>query len=233
MKKILLLSALAVAALSAQAESFSDYFTLSYKGAALENGAVVASTDNDGSMYYCDVDVLQVSSVEGLSINVYSEYVGTPSYQQMLDDKTTWGQPSLCWYAGEYYGNCPEPPTGLVADYDLNKADNYPNWDGFQLQMHILGSYAEVDGNWVDVLPTATSTYPIKLTALVNGNPVGSFTFTVKIGPDADAAVEAVELDAEGPAQYFDLSGRPVVRPESGSILIVKEGSKVSKRVVR
>ena len=47
-------------------------------------------------------------------------------------------------------------------------------------------------------------------------------------------AVEIVEADgADTPKEYYTIDGRRVAEPESGRLYIVRQGSKVSKVIVR
>lgn len=68
------------------------------------------------------------------------------------------------------------------------------------------------------------------------------FTVTCNLGSESasvvfyvdkkGAGVNDIAVDANAPAEYFDLQGRRVANPENG-IYIVRQGSKVTKQVIK
>lgn len=59
-----------------------------------------------------------------------------------------------------------------------------------------------------------------------------TFRLYYKGNPNAGSGVAAIEADENAPVEYYNLHGVRVVNPEQG-IYIVRQGNKVSKRVVR
>lgn len=59
-----------------------------------------------------------------------------------------------------------------------------------------------------------------------------SIDFTIVYTSD-DASVSGLEADSNAPKEYYTLQGVRVAEPVKGSICIVKQGSKVSKQVIR
>lgn len=60
-----------------------------------------------------------------------------------------------------------------------------------------------------------------------------SVTFTLVFGNGGTTSVEGIEADLNAPKEYYTLQGVKVAEPQKGSICIVKQGSKVSKQVIR
>ncbi|MDE6696129.1 MAG: hypothetical protein K2K25_04560, partial [Muribaculaceae bacterium] len=50
---------------------------------------------------------------------------------------------------------------------------------------------------------------------------------------EVSTSVADVETEGVAPVKYYDLSGLPVENPAAGTVLIKKEGNKVSKLVIR
>lgn len=245
MKKLLLISALALGMATASAQSLSDYFDISYHGKTVQDGSDLAADewDAEGGWFHCNIDFAPKTSLSSVSFSVQGLYTGTPTLQQWTDDQQSWGMPSICWLSGTM-GNC-EPTlmtnTQMFEDFVLepNKITN----NTVQVQFHTLGVEGvpgpDFDFNNPDtwpkpVMPSETSHYIIKVSANDNGKNLGSFSVNVFIGKNAEeaAGVEDVAVDNDAPTVYYDFTGRRVLNPSKGQLVIERKGNKAVKKVI-
>lgn len=55
----------------------------------------------------------------------------------------------------------------------------------------------------------------------------------VTLPEDGGVGVKGVNFDANAPVEYFNLQGMPVANPEKGTIVIARQGNKVTKMVIK
>lgn len=243
MKKLLLLSAIALASATAGAQNISDYYSVSYEGKTLENGGTIIAEnwDSEAGWYHADVEFMPKAQYNDVSFTVVGEYTGTPTASQWRNDVDAWGSPSICWASG-MSGNCETTLEGNDKFADFTIGNEKISKGEFTVQFHVIGQDGEIgpDFNPMDpstwpapVPPTETSEYVIKVTPKVNGSSVGTFTYTVFIGPDAEnAGVDDITVDNDAPVVYYDLAGRKIQNPAKGQIVIERQGSKARKVVM-
>lgn len=229
MKKFLLLSALALGAMTASAQSFTDYMDVTYEGKTVENGGFIMSseTDPDGSMYVCDYLFTPKIDPSKISFHYTGYYTDCPSYETWLTgegfNKMPWGTPSICYEMGGM-GNCLPGHDNIISDYGFDKLTA-----PLEIQFHLMGDMV-FNGESLDfILPSKTGIYRVVHTIEVDGVPVeDDFVVDIIIGPDP-AGVDGIVDDSNAPVEYFDLMGRKLNNPEKGQIVIVRQGSKAKK----
>lgn len=59
------------------------------------------------------------------------------------------------------------------------------------------------------------------------------FQWYKTIGIDAEKKQSNVDAVADGPVEYFNLQGMRVANPQAGTLVIRRQGDKVSKLIVR
>lgn len=241
MKKLVLLSALAAGIMTAGAANISDLYTVTYEGTPVANGATIEADHWDGNMglYPCDIDFKLKSAATNVKFNVLGEYTGLPSYDQQVADVKAWGEPSICWAAGSA-GNC-EPNTGTpptISNFTLT------NTTDIQIQFHVLSKVSSEIGpdfnpndpsTWPQpIAPSETSLYKLSFTGSVDGVTANDpFVIYVAIGPNASGVDEVAVDDSNAPVEYYDLTGRKVMNPAKGQIVIERKGAKSVKKIMK
>ena len=252
MKKILLLSALAVAGLSASAQvAFTDVFKVTYEGKVLKSGDEIAVNNLNEAMgqYEGDIVVTLVADAPG-AITYVGTYGNDPTFETAEADRIAWGTPAICHAQKDPAGNagaCIPGHDAFWADYQVPLAITTKDeaTSHVELQFHLQG-YIDFENR-----KTIPASKVGKYTLVINGQsdavkigegaaakwegePTEDFVVYVVAGPDAKVdGVEGVAVDeANAPAEYFDFTGRRVINPAKGQMVIVRKGSKVSKMIV-
>lgn len=225
MKKLLLLSALAVSAMSVNAEGFGDYYKLLYEGQELTNDQeiVVKNAEYDAEWqeysYECVIQIVNMKDEAGKMFGgMY--FTGTPTYDEviegMMQDPWTWGMPQICG----------EQCFGMTKDYvGEGSYDILPSSAGLEQtwQIHIQSIATDDKISKYDLFFAACDE---------NGERIEDADISLRlVFGDDGSGVESISVADEAPV-FYDLQGRMVANPEKG-IYIVKRGAKVAKELVR
>lgn len=225
MKKLVLLSALTIGALSANADNFTDFFKVTYENKEIQSGETIAceTTDADKSRYECDYFVEPLMEPELLSLSYRAVYLDSPTYEESLANRAMWGTPTICYVMGPN-ANCIPGQGNIISQYTFEQMTGT-----LEIQMHLDG---EIDlSTFSFKLPEKAGTYRVVLTGTYDGAEIeDDFITDIYIGPGA-AGVEGVIDDVNAPTEYFDLTGRKVLNPAKGQIVIVRQGSKAVKAI--
>lgn len=230
MKKFLLLSALALGMATAQADDFSNYFKVSMDGKEIENGSTVYvsgdyldfDTAHEFGVYYAGH--IHVTNVQPEFRPVYAElaYVN-PTKSVMSSNPDFWGTMQLCFQGGhDNPGSC------------LGGNDYYAGFGTFNVPGSDKDTFVWlVDLNAADGEAEVTSRFTM---VACNGDATKDYEeidgadFSINVVFSMkDNFVEGIMAD-DTKAEYYTLQGVRVANPDKG-IYIVKQGSKVTKRV--
>lgn len=220
MKKFLLTAILAAMTASMNAESFADYFKLTFGDKVIENGQTV--TEDAYYDYYAEFGFDEKSYWADAIL--YATNVGEESmYLDMVMtcvDKTTENF-QLCPNVNGASGQCFGPTNGVISVSTQNSVANE--------------GYVKMDIHEIDIQNIEKPTkLKLDLSARVGDMKLEGSDCTIYVNfthsKDITAAVDGVEADA-APAEYFNLQGVKVVQPEKGGIYIVRKGSKVTKQL--
>ncbi len=252
MKKLLLLSALALGAFAANAASPGDYYKVMVDGKELSNGDTIYCThyqDNTDVTYdgveehfnfgYTYEVVIVYPNTSGSTLNLYSALGCTdrPTLEDFkanqftyIDDTyyTAYGGPNACYSATlGAAGSCVLNAPGVEQVIEVAAGNDSFNW-----QFHC----PTID-------PTSVVKYTFTTAACTEkdaSTKIAGTEFVVNVvfGPSMEAinnaglSVEGVEMDEDVAPVYFNLNGTQVQNPSKG-IYVVKRGSKVTKEVIR
>lgn len=250
MKKLLLLSAAALCMAGANAQSIKDYITVTHNGQVVADGEMVESDESNGAWFHCDFTLTLKNSSDIVKLNLYGNYTGTPTMEEVEADRVAWGNPQICMANGNCFNAKDEYMAAAILSNDPNISNDASEGGTlvtkisfpfeFAGEVVFMAPPAGPDFNPTDpstwptpIMPTKTSLYSFTLSGEVNGVKVpGEYTVKYAIGPNA-SGVEIIDVEYnDAPAVYFDLSGRKVVNPAKGQIVIEKKGLKATKKVV-
>lgn len=215
------MAAIAATTASVNAETFSDYFKLTYGDQVIENGQTV--TDNTYHDEWADLGIpgwtRYVAEATIIATNVYDEAMDLAFVLSCVDNKTENFQ--LCYNYDNAPGNCLAAQNGSVTSPESLKSVDCEGY--FQMDIHE-----------VDITDFATPTL-LKLDLYVTegGEKLEGTDCTVYINFTHEmdtTAVEGIEVDA-APAEFYNLQGVKVAQPEKGGIYIVRQGEKVTKQL--
>ena len=208
MKKLLLLSALALGALTANSQNV----TVTVEGNEIENGAVVDSYRLDPVLilfdsYKLDPEVKAVFDTDcDVTINVYNKTTDLPQNIQFC-----W--PTQCAFIG---------PGEKGTQYGEAKAGEEQS-----LAIDVtLAPYVGFEFN-------KEETYTFATTVEIIGGSAEPFVFDLNMiyDPAYDAVESVYDNSVDATPVFFDLGGRKINNPEKG-IYIMQKGNKVSKIVL-
>ena len=220
---------------AASAQSFSDLFTVTYEGNAVENGATITSDhwDEASGWYHADVLFTPKGNPSSVTYHILCDYTDMPTYLEQVADMAKWGNPSVCWGPN---GNCETNTPPQVVEFKVGPDKLGSNFV-IEVQFHLIGQDGEMGpdfnpldpSTWPKVEPpTELSKYAFEVSAVVDGKAIAdSFKYDVLVG-NGDNAVEGIGAD-EVPAVYYDLQGRRVVSPAKGQLVIERRGAKAAK----
>lgn len=223
MKKSLLAILMLGAATAASAQSFSDYFTVSYHDKEIKDGETIYVTDRIdlGDMMYlyeADINVANKQDVPVACAGVFNYY--QPARSVVVADADFWGYPALCYMGAAQIGNfgtqgCLPPGALDVAHATLwvPKAGT----DTFKWQPHLEGAAAD-----------AVSTYTLTLVQMNGEDPDSledgeSMTIYICYSEKDLSAVETIAVD-NADVKYYDLQGRAVKAPQKGLYIRLSNG---------
>lgn len=229
MKKLLLLSALAIGSFAANAD-YTEYFSVSYEGVEYPSGSTIQCHSNIAELagtlrYEADIDV--TSKLE-FSIPLLADLVNAPGDNN--------GTPSLCfattgeefiggqWVTFPDYNCFPSLPNICTLYPEILPQSEKPS--NFMWQAEALG----VDKD-------ATCTVVLKFCPcegdVDNYEPIEDalYEMTIVFSPE-EAGIDSLNTDADQAPVYYNLQGVRVTEPANG-IYIVKRGNKTTKEIVK
>ncbi|MDE7159788.1 MAG: hypothetical protein K2O24_02940 [Muribaculaceae bacterium] len=230
MKKLLLLSALALGMATAQADDFSNYFKVSMDGQEVENGATIYvpggfeewDENHEFGVYYAGH--LHVTGVQPEVRPLYTQMTyDTPSGAEFKSDMNYWGTMQLCFQGGaDNPGNCLTGNDYFVGSGTFNVPGSDKDTFVWIIDLNAASPEADVTA---------------KLTMIAcNGDANGDweeidgaeFNATI-VFTQKENAVEGIMAE-NGETEYYTLQGVRVANPDKG-IYLVKKGAKVTKHV--
>ena len=211
MKKLLLLSALALGTISANAE-----ITFYSEGKEIHNGDKIVSSRIEevllmfGTLMLDPEITYEATEAYDLDVTLYNTTApGTNPPTQFGTDPTI----ALCWPGG-----CVDVAPGGKDSQSGNTAEATLN----NLSIHV--SISDYDKN-------VTYVFTSVIEIVIDGDTENPFVFDLTMMYPYDASVDGI-LDDESPAVYYDLLGRKVENPEKGQLLIKKQGTGKATKVV-
>lgn len=226
MKKILLFSALALSAslcASAQ-EKFSDFVNTTFHGQPVQNGQTLVSTEYDANAWQYELDFKMTPKTDG-EINIYYNGGFTDNPTMAQDGKDGYGMASLCFSVID-----PVHPMSQCVTFNTAEMDRYIT----------LTSKTESEVEWqfhvmVDDGPEIKDgTYKIDFQVETEVDFYDDvFTVYLNVGPTANGVDDITVADENAPVEFYTLSGCKVNTPAKGEIVIMRQGAKVSKTVIR
>ena len=215
MKKFYILMAALMTAVCVNAQALQFYV----KGEPVENGARIDLTpyfdDESWTPMYNPVLTMK-TTVSGTAVAVtdFTKGVCTPA----LDENWEYGGDLSIQFCS-IDGQC----VLVSPDQKREKSGAVKAGDDVDMQIELtaqIGEQQNFDDLAIDAEFTVSCT-------------VGSESTSVVFYLDKKGAgVNDIAVDANAPAEYFDLQGRRVANPENG-IYIVRQGSKVTKQVIK
>lgn len=209
MKKFLLFSALAFAAISANAD-YSDYYKVYYQGEEIENGATINAEMSIASetLVNYEANITFVSEDEFPMPIWADEACEDPDFM-----------PALCYAnAWEVDDNCITPPYVVMMPGKSVK--------DFQWQLHLMAVTK-------DVAVTASLTTKACIGDAEEYEEIEDSEFIVFINyAYEEAGIADINGEDNSAPVYYNLQGVRVNNPENG-LYIVKKGNKVTKQIIR
>lgn len=234
MKKSLLLSAIALSALTAGAQDFTDFATVTFNGQPVENNQTIickegADYSEAGLGFWYKAEI-KVENTDALARPVYAAYLYVnPTKEQVEADRALWGGPQLCYEGGAKLGGCDSNACLPAGD---NDAGNGRAW------VPAKGEGTLIWTPEVNVTPlTTVNNYRLMLVANDYDADAQSyedcsdpFYINICFTQNGNDAVETVEFDENAPVEYYNLAGIRVQPDDAAKgILIKKQGAKVQK----
>ena len=215
MKKFYILMAALMTAVCVNAQALQFYV----KGEPVENGARIDLTpyfdeESWAPMYNPELTVKSDKSGIASVLVDFTKGVCTPA----LDDEWINGGSLSIQFC--IAGDCQivDPGKQLEKQGSLTAGENFST--EIELTVGQMGSEQTFEDLAIDAEFTVSCTLGSESTSVV-------FYLDKK-----SAGVNDIAVDANAPAEYFDLQGRRVANPENG-IYIVRQGSKVTKQVIK
>lgn len=230
MKKLLLLSAIAFAAVSANAQ-----ITVTAEGQPVANGGTVNSTnlkvstvEQDFMGIHVVTDIFQldpeimVSSSPAGNYRIRVTNNTTDSYEGMPGPQICWPLNCVGVNKGQTFetnvGQLTPTPKAILLDSSEGKVTNWDMDPGafWPAQKFTLSCFVEI------VPENSTSSV---------------FSFNVNMTYEPSnlpewVGVDEVTVDNDAPVVYYDLAGRKVINPAKGQLVIERQGSKARKVVM-
>ncbi len=192
--------------------------------AVYHEGVIAADLEQDPVDY--EVAIQESATTPGLYrlVNPVGASVthahGHYLYINATEDDYVTVRPSLLGYEHPYFGNA----------YLWSLADYYAGI-GYGSVAESQGYYGKRRGN---VITMPDRSLMVGYAAMKGGHPEqAGYATGFRVTLKGDAGVEAVAVDAEAAAEYFDLQGRRVVAPVAGGLYLCRRGAKVIKTIVR
>lgn len=204
------------------------------QGQPVENGSTVTSYCLKVSQRTQNIPTVGQSVITSRQLDpeVYATSTPAGSYYIRVTDLTTdilVGMPNqqICWPT-----QCQPVPFGGEFVTSVGTLNGTPS--SLQIDSQKVNESDPPVGQ--AVIPWPTEPFMIKgyVEIIPQGAFASAFSFYLNMAydPSQDAQVEGVADDNNAPAEYFDLSGRRVLNPEKGSVLIERRGATVEKKVI-
>lgn len=247
-KTLLIACALGAMAASAEAQSFGDFYNVTYKGAPVTDGQTITVTENFFDSYEEGDQTICEWSFK--SVDFMVEAVGTenraikgsliPVVPATKDLFTGGGaSASLCFCNSPILGgNCLPSGANDLGDGVANVGpagwvDNGPFGTGTPFQWNIHYSVEGVEGavnaadiRQIDLIMSACE-------GIASDYEILEPTMTVHVCFTSDASsVATLEADSAAPVRYFSLDGRELRDAPSGMYIELR-GNRATKRVAR
>lgn len=217
MKKLLLLSALAMGAMMSQAATF----TVSVKGENVENGATVNFDEVDFNEFSNEVPGYGTVTTTLYQIDpeIYasaSEATNVDITVENLSENDDWTSLQYCW---------PSDCIVIAPGKSQTNSGILPDTPTC-LEIHT--------GQWTDKIEQEF-TVSCKISIVSKSNASDSFSFTLNMlyNPEELGGVEGIDADLDVPATYYDLAGRKVADPQPGQLVIERKGAKATKKIYK
>lgn len=233
MKKLLLLSALAVVSAPAYADGISDNFKLVYNGQEVFDGQTISVNT------YYDPFVMENPEFEGMFDPSYqcnaiveaTNLTQTPKTLQFSLNPTEpvadeWkskglGMYQLCFSYQTIAGTCAESK-------DLKGFYSNPSF----LKPVPAGEYMEMDIHQLNFEKLDPVTLKLDLRVVDNGTPIGNASLYINFTHEYDITMSVDGIvAADAPSAYYTLQGVRVAEPQKGQIYIERKGGKATKRI--
>lgn len=236
MKKFILLAAIAASFTSMKAESFSDFFKLSWNGETIENGQTITVKDYEDPNHEIGSMIPGYVPSYNAAARIIAENVNEEPW--LLEFKLSRTAPSLEDY----------PVMGSeIGSYQL--CFSYLNEEGKEETGNCLAPSDEnvlVSGSQVKEIDPETSlimdidqmqftsltpvSFRLDLYVTEGGETVEGGTATIYIDMTHEIDLGSVNtIVTDSSSEYYTIQGLRVSEPVKGNIYIVRKGSSVSK----
>lgn len=226
MKKLLLFAALAATSASINAAAFTDYFSVTCEGEAVTNGQTI-------------------------TVNTYYDPI-IKDYPELKDDPTwEWNYSSEVRFEIKNVTDATANLTGILSREEPAISAEFPstgsalgwlqicsgiNCGDIKNDVCITPDNAPVDASTIYEMDIHhndfTSLTPVVGKLVLKTSFVEDFVVYINFTNQSDITLAVDGIEAEsGAEEYYTLQGVKVTNPEKGQIYIVRNGSKVSKRL--
>ncbi len=231
-------------AAAASAQSFSDYFTLSYHGTELKDGDTVYITervdegDDLGFSYISHINVANKTDMVLPCRAVFQYY--QPAINDVRNDPDYWGTPSMCFSGAVAVNGSAQNSCLMSGNLDAGAGTVWvPAKDKgqFSWEPHLdfanakaVSTYKLViapligEGDLVEQIESGE----LSLSDLEEGTPV---TLNICYCETDPSGVETIDADENAEVKYYDLQGNKVVAPVKGLYIRVA-GDKATKVIL-
>ena len=231
-------------AVAASAQSFSDYFTLSYHGTELKDGDTVYVTeridegDGLGFSYISHINVTNKTDLI-LPCRAVFQYF-EPSMTDVKGNPDFWGTPSMCFSGAVAIAGSAQNSCLIGGQLDAGSGTVWVPAQGkgdFQWEPHLdfangtaVSTYKLViapligEGNLAELIDSGE----LSLSDLEEGTPV---TLNICYCETDPSGVETIDADENAEIKYYDLQGNKVVAPVKGLYIRVA-GDKATKVIL-
>jgi len=241
MKKALLFSAMAVAAMTASAASAADYLKVTRDGTPVEAGSTVyvnkfnPETTELGNAFGYDDESVVIENITDVSYSLYwrSEYKD-PAFDVVKSDPIKYGEFAFCLGVCDFANMKPD---GIIehvfqdfgpGEAKAQKLQFHLNWPKWNMGEEIKYTDAQIEaakkiGEFLVITLCPQDE---------NGENIegAEFSFVLHFGPEG-AAVDGIEAEENVPVEYYNLQGVKVANPEKG-LYIVRQGNEVKKVIL-
>lgn len=228
MNKLFLSLAASTLALGASAQDFTDFFTLTFEGEPIENGATIYATDYEeyegyGVSYNPHIKMVN-KDLEPRQCTASLLYTGNPSVAMVNEDFQKWGNASLCYSGGaDGFEISAQSCLGGGSDFAVASGNVIvpgAGTDTFQWEPHLEFAAADTESSYKLML-VAMEGYEDE--AEETGNP---FSLTLVFTTNKNATVAPL-VTSDNAVKYYDLQGVETPNPEKGLFIRVENGKAV------
>lgn len=230
MKKLLLLSAIAFSAITINAQTVA----VTVEGQPVANGATVESSRLHTETI--SQTMPPIGTIETFKFLLDPEVCATSSEPAQYTIKVTNttatvldGMPGLqiCWptqcVGVPYYGSF------TTVAGELNTTPCELKIDSTNGAIYTPSGIMQ-DILWPD--QPFTISCLVEIVKVGSSSPAFSFNLNMNYDPNALNAVDEIYTDGENPASYYDISGRRILNPQKGQLVIERRGAKATKVIL-